>query len=81
MAAGHHQMQRGKLEILAIEQAGIRVRLDMVDADQRYLQGEGQRLGDGQADQDRAQQTRPVGHRDPIQIAQFHRRFPGGLAD
>ena len=60
MAAGDDQHERRELRLLlAVQPGGVDVPFEVVDRDERLVVGEGQRLGEVPADQQRAGQPRP----------------------
>jgi hypothetical protein len=74
VATGNDQGQRSaipQLEHFAMrQQDSVDVTLKMVYGDERLAESEGQRLGVGNANQQSARQTRPLGDRDRVQIGE-----------
>ena len=60
---------------------GQRMRLEVVDRDQRLAERRGQRLGRGQPDQHAADQPRPGGRGDGVDIAERQPGLRGGAGD
>ena len=77
MAAADQQGQARLGQRTVLELVDRDVRGEVVDAVQRLAQPEGQRLGGGHPDQQRAGQARAAGHRDRVDVVQPD---PGGLA-
>ena len=80
VAAGDQQQQVGRLQALG-EPHRQRVRLQMVDGDQRQPVHQRQRLGRGDAHQQPADQPRPRRHRHAIELAEADPRLAHGLGD
>ena len=53
----------------------MNVTLEMVDGNQRLVQGEGQRLGVGDPDQERTRQAGALGDRDGVEIGEADAGF------
>ena len=68
MPAAGEQGDEGWLERLVRQIRRRHVPADVVDRDERHAQRPGERLGKGQPDQERAQQPRPVGDGDRVDI-------------
>ena len=80
VAAAHHQRQRGQLHRRAaaarLQDHGVDVAFDVVDGDQRQAADECQRLGIGEAHQQRPHQAGSRGGGNGVQTTQ---RNPGTL--
>ena len=71
VSARNHQSQHGEIHLAIIflpflEQHGMNVSFEMIHGDQRLVEGEGQRLGISDSDQQGARQPRPLGHRQRV---------------
>jgi hypothetical protein len=85
VAARNHQGQGSAIAIaehfLLRHQNGVNMTLEVVNGDQRLAQGEGQRLGVGDAHQERARQARALGHRDGVKVREADAGFVECRAD
>jgi len=68
MPAGDDEPQRGKCARRRFEQAGEKVRRDMVDTDERFAEAPRHRLRRARADEQRADETGTIAHRDGIEF-------------
>jgi hypothetical protein len=79
MAAGDHQGQGSRIVIIELfplrQQNGVNVTLEMVNRDERLAQGEGQRLGVGDAHEECARQAWALGHRDSLEVREADAGF------
>ena len=75
------QRQERVLGRILGEERGVDMALEMVHADQRLLVHPGERLGHRAADQERAHESRPLGHGDAVEIGQRHTGVAEGLGD
>jgi putative nucleotidyltransferase with HDIG domain len=78
VAAGNHQSQSSGTRIEGFtlsQQNGMNVALKVVHRDQRFLQGESQRLGVSDSHQQRARQAGALGDRDGIEISKADSRL------
>ncbi len=73
MSAGGQEQAIGERRVVG-EARGQRVRLEMIDRDQRLLGDQRDRLGGGEPDDDAADQPGPGGDRDAVELAE---RQPG----
>ena len=67
VSARNHQRQHGEIHLAIVllalfEQHGMNVSFEVIDGDQGLVEGEGQRLGVSDSDQQRAGQPRSLGH-------------------
>ena len=69
VAAGDHQAQKGRLQIGTGQIVCGNVSPDVVNRDQRHIQGQSRRLGKVDSHQHRPDQARRVGHSHGVQIA------------
>src|SRR6201999_3387562 len=81
VAAGGDEAEEGRLERLRLEEVGGDVALQVVDRDQRQAARGGGRLRGRDADQQRADQPRPGGRGDRVDVVQGHPRFAEGGLD
>ena len=65
---------------LLLQKHSVDVSLEMIHGDQRFFQGESQRLGEADAHQQRAYQPRPLRDRDRVHRLVLHPRFRESLA-
>ena len=63
-----------------LQQYGVDVAFEVVDGDQRLFQGKRQRLGIAQADQQRAGESGPLGHRKRVDACHAEPRLLDRLA-
>ena len=63
---------RGMLRVIAFQPGGVDVSLQVVDADEGKLLGEGQALGSVDTDEQGAGQAGPMGDTDAIQPVKLH---------
>ena len=80
MAARHEQQQIGKRNRLG-QPHRQSVAFEMIDGDEGLVVGEGQRLGGHDADHHAADQPRPAGRGDGVEIGQPDARFVERLGD
>ena len=73
VAAGHQQRHRRLRQRAVLDDVDGDVRGEVVHAVQRHAEGERERLGRGDADEQRAGQPRPGGHRDRVEVARAGR--------
>ena len=74
MTARHQQQEIGKRHVFG-EAHRKRVALQMIDGEERLVLGEGQRLGGHDAHHHAADQARPAGRGDPVEIGQIELRL------
>ena len=79
--AGDDQRDNRRLEIRLLQERGLDVAFEMIDADQRHAQRPSDRFRRGDADHERADETRPDGHCNGIDIAHADVRVGEGLLD
>ena len=75
VAAAGDQAEEGRLQRLGLEEVGGDVALQVVDRDQRQPARGGDRLGGADPDQQRADQARPGGGGDGVDVVQGDPRF------
>lgn len=69
MSAGNDECEQGKSQFrIFTKQVGIDMAFEMLDADERFLPDESERLGGTDADEERGHEPRPLGHGDEIDI-------------
>ena len=71
MTAAHHQGQHRKFQLVVallalLQQNSVDVPLEMINSDERLLDGIGERLGVTQPNQQRPREPGPLGHRNSI---------------
>ncbi|MNN40711.1 hypothetical protein D3C81_1547940 [compost metagenome] len=81
MAAGNQQGDERELRRRLLQHRRQQMALHMVHADRRHAPGQGQRLGAGGPDQQRADQARPGGIGDRIDIGETATGLGQHLAD
>src|SRR4029453_18954763 len=62
VAARHYEGEEGMLGRALVEEGGVDVALEMIHADEGSTVGPAQRLGGGATHEERAHETRPLGH-------------------
>ena len=70
MAARDHEREERKAGRLRFEEGGVDVTFEVVHADERQAAGIGDGLGHGAPDQEAADQSRPLGDREPVELGQ-----------
>ena len=81
VAAGGDEAEEGRLERLGLEEVGGDVALQVVDRDQRQPARGGDRLRGRDADQQRADQPRPGGRGDRVDVVEGHPGLAQGGLD
>ena len=69
VAARHQQHHERELEVGFVEERRVEVRLEVVDGDERHVPGQRERLGGGDAHEQRAHEARAVGGGDRVDLA------------
>jgi hypothetical protein len=70
MAARDHEREERKAGRLCFEEGGVDVPFQMIHAHEGQAAGIGDRLGHGAPDQETADQSRPLGDREPVELGQ-----------
>jgi hypothetical protein len=81
MTAGNHKRQRPdpRIEGFSLgQQHSVNVTLQVVDRDERFIHRKSQRFGVSHTHQQSSGKSRPLGHRDSIQIGEGQARFSHG---
>ncbi len=81
MVAADHQADAGEMSRPAARPAGVDVAEDVVDADERHVEGQGQHLGRRNADQERPHQARGVVDRHAGDLVETDAGPPQRLVD
>jgi hypothetical protein len=81
VAAGRDQAHERRLDRVGLEEVGGDVTLEVVDGDQRQPAGRGQRLGGGDADEQRAHEAGALGDRDAVDAVEGRLRLRQRVVD
>ena len=81
MAARDHEGEKGVVGRVSLQERGVDVTFEMIDAAEGSAVHPGERLGGLHADEERAHEPRPLGHRDAVEVTEGHARLGEGLAD
>ncbi len=85
VTARDDEHREGQLDVRILEPGRVQMRLEMVHADVRDIEGERERLGRTHADEERTGETRAVARGDGIDVGEartrLHERFGDDAAD
>ena len=81
VAPGNHQGKKWIFRGPLLEEGGVDVTLEVVDADQRLLLGVRHGLGRRASDEERADEAWALGHRDAVHVAEGHPGVVQGAPD
>ena len=81
MAAADDQTDARKYVAAGGETASIEVAVDVIDAEQGYIESDGQHLGGADADQERADQTRRMMNGDARELIETNAGLLQGFVD
>jgi len=81
VAAGDDEPEERRLGRIVGEAGGEQVAFEVVDADQRPAREPGEPLGGLHPDEQRADEPRPAGHGDGVEVGEAHARLDERLVD